>query len=157
MLAKGGTARTSKSKVSKATTAVEQTLAPDIAELLGSNIRALRDQRRWSQSELGEKLGVGQTNVSQDENGHANMTLERAGRYALALGVPVMVLFVEAHSRHLMPLLAALLDPDPLTRVFAISQYQTTLLPRELALAAQRNAVVAGALQQAKDHYLAVM
>ena len=38
---------------------------PDIA----SRVRWAREQKRWSQSELAQKLGVDQTSVSQLENG----------------------------------------------------------------------------------------
>jgi transcriptional regulator with XRE-family HTH domain len=46
-------------------------VAADLGEVLAANVRAERARRKWSQRELGDRLGMAQRTVSDLENGRA--------------------------------------------------------------------------------------
>lgn len=63
------------------------------AEGYGATIRALREQRGWSQTVLGEKAGgINKETVNRAEQ-DANVEIKTLGRIADALGVPIAELF----------------------------------------------------------------
>lgn len=57
-----------------------------LGEVLAANIRAERARRRWSQGELGDRLGMSQRTVSDVENGRA-VTVEELRDLCAAFGV----------------------------------------------------------------------
>lgn len=59
----------------------------DIKRQVGQQIRAARKAKGYTQKELGEKLGVGETTVSHYEAGKQNLTIETLARIATVLGV----------------------------------------------------------------------
>lgn len=64
-------------------------------ENLAANIKRLRDERDWSQADLGRKAGVGQRTVGNAEAGK-NISMDSAARIAHALGVSLVELMVPA-------------------------------------------------------------
>lgn len=64
----------------------------EIAQLLGQNIRRLRQQKSWSQEQLSEATGLHRTYISQIERGVRNPTLTIIQKFSDALGVQVPVL-----------------------------------------------------------------
>lgn len=52
----------------------------------GEKIRALREERGWSQRDLAERLDLHYTTVSEIERGRTQLTLERLNRVVEALG-----------------------------------------------------------------------
>lgn len=57
----------------------------DIKDVLARNVREIREQRGWSQDELGDLADVHRTYVSQVERGVRNPTIEIVARLAKAL------------------------------------------------------------------------
>ncbi|MCL6563282.1 MAG: helix-turn-helix domain-containing protein [Firmicutes bacterium] len=60
-----------------------------------NRIRALRRARGWTQQQLAQAAGCGQSFLSEIETGKANPTQAMLEAIAAALGVPVSQLFVE--------------------------------------------------------------
>jgi len=58
---------------------------------LGSQVRAARERRRWTQAELAERAGVGRLVIGRLERGVGRLDLEVLQRVALALGVSLVV------------------------------------------------------------------
>lgn len=59
---------------------------------LGEDVRDARLRRRLTQAQLGDRVGIGQSTVSDLERGHGGgLTLDAWQRVALALGVPLRV------------------------------------------------------------------
>ncbi len=62
---------------------------------IGAHIRALREQRGMSVTELGRRTGVTKSQISQIERGGSNPSLPVLRAIAKALGVPLFTLFVD--------------------------------------------------------------
>lgn len=56
-------------------------------------IRVLRAERRWTQADLAEKLGVSRNSVNAIENGKYDPSLPLAFRIARLFGKPVEEIF----------------------------------------------------------------
>lgn len=66
-----------------------------IRELVSSQIRATREQRGWSQKELGDKAGMAQERVSLlEDSDYSGMTLKTLRRLGEALDVALIVEYV---------------------------------------------------------------
>jgi transcriptional regulator with XRE-family HTH domain len=61
--------------------------------LFGSNVKRCREERSWTQMDLGVELGIEPSYVSKIENGWANVTLESIEDIANALGIEARELF----------------------------------------------------------------
>lgn len=61
----------------------------DSAKRLGANIRKFRLEKKLTQGDLCEKLGVDTAYLSNVENGNKNPTLATIERIAKALGVSI--------------------------------------------------------------------
>ena len=61
----------------------------DIRKKLGKRLRALREERGWSQEEFADRAGLHRTYVSAVERGVRNPTLSVLERLAKALGVSI--------------------------------------------------------------------
>jgi len=59
----------------------------DIRKKFGKRLRALREERGWSQEEFADRAGLHRTYVSAVERGVRNPTLTVLERLAKALGV----------------------------------------------------------------------
>ena len=60
-----------------------------------NNIRALRTERGWSQTELGERLGVSRQTINAIENERYDPSLPLAFLIAKAFALPIEQLFFE--------------------------------------------------------------
>jgi len=57
-------------------------------------VHQLRDERGWSQVELGRRVGLGQSRVAAIESS-GSVTIDQADAFAAVFGVPVEVLLYE--------------------------------------------------------------
>lgn len=64
----------------------------ELLHLAGSQIRAARMDRSWTQEQLAQRLGISLKNVQRFEAGGQNMQLRTLGKIAAALGVEPAVL-----------------------------------------------------------------
>ncbi|HTR89339.1 MAG TPA: helix-turn-helix transcriptional regulator [Solirubrobacteraceae bacterium] len=64
--------------------------AAEAALLLGAQIRLARRERRWSQQELAERIGVTARTVSKIEHGELSVSLGGAFEAAALLGVGLL-------------------------------------------------------------------
>ncbi len=64
-----------------------------IQQLLGSNVRRLRDSKGWSQERLSEESGLHRTYISGIERGVRNPTVSIVAQVAAALAVSAAMLF----------------------------------------------------------------
>lgn len=60
----------------------------DLLELLGKNIRALRQSKKWTQEDFADNAGINDKEVSHIESGNRNLTIETLVKISGALGVP---------------------------------------------------------------------
>jgi transcriptional regulator with XRE-family HTH domain len=63
------------------------------AMLIGARLRELREERKLSQGDITEAIGLPRTYISRIENGHAVPSLETLQRLAAALDVPLYRIF----------------------------------------------------------------
>jgi transcriptional regulator with XRE-family HTH domain len=70
-----------------------------VSDALASNIRRLRQDKKWTQGELGDKADVKQGAISLIENGRANPTILMLENIAKALGVDFEQLFQNIRPR----------------------------------------------------------
>lgn len=70
----------------------------DTENLIGKRIRQIRTQREMSAKELGDRVGVSRSMISQIELGRSNASVSVLKSIASALGVPLFTLFVEDRS-----------------------------------------------------------
>jgi transcriptional regulator with XRE-family HTH domain len=60
---------------------------PSVKALFGKSVRALREERGYSQEELAERAGFHRNYVGGIERGERNVTLENIAKLAKALAV----------------------------------------------------------------------
>lgn len=60
---------------------------------MNNRIRVLRAERRWSQAELAERVGVSRNSINSVENGKFDPSLPLAFRIAHAFGLTVEEVF----------------------------------------------------------------
>jgi transcriptional regulator with XRE-family HTH domain len=65
---------------------------------IGIRLRELREERKLSQGDITEVIGLPRSYISRVENGHAVPSLETLQRLAAALGVPLYRLFYTGHD-----------------------------------------------------------
>lgn len=58
---------------------------------LGAQFRAMREQRKLTQAEVGEMLGIKQAAVSAYERGVRNLTIKKIVQFAHALSCDVQI------------------------------------------------------------------
>ena len=61
---------------------------------MNNRIRVLRAERRWSQAELAERVGVSRNSINSVENGKFDPSLPLAFRIADAFGLKVEEVFL---------------------------------------------------------------
>ena len=62
----------------------------DLRSLFGERVRALSEERGWSQEELGSQAGLHRTYVGAVERGERNVSLSTLEAFASALDVSVV-------------------------------------------------------------------
>ncbi len=65
---------------------------------IGARLRRLREEKKLSQEDLGERTGLVPCYISRVENGHTVPSLENLERLAAALEVPLYALFYEGNE-----------------------------------------------------------
>ncbi|QMW06363.1 helix-turn-helix domain-containing protein [Spirosoma foliorum] len=65
----------------------------DIKEKVGTQIKEARKSKGMTQKELGDKLGVSDSTVTQYESGKQNLTIETLHKIAEAIGVTFSTVF----------------------------------------------------------------
>jgi len=67
----------------------------DHQERIGRRIARAREAKHWSQRQLGDAIGVGETQISRYENGRIAPKRRRLEAIANALGVPAETFFYD--------------------------------------------------------------
>lgn len=62
---------------------------PPIGDVIARNVRAERARRRWTQSELGERVGWPRSSVSDVESGRRKVASDELVALCRAFGVPL--------------------------------------------------------------------
>ena len=71
--------------------------------LIGSRLRAMREERELSQGDIEKSTGLLRCYISRVENGHTVPSLETLVRFAAALGVPLYTLFYTSEKEAQTP------------------------------------------------------
>ncbi len=77
----------------------ELLLSLDVNKKLGTRVRQLRTERRWSQEELADRAQLHRTYIGGIERGERNVSLHNIVRIATALGVPPWALLFDIGRR----------------------------------------------------------
>jgi transcriptional regulator with XRE-family HTH domain len=62
--------------------------------IFSRHVRRLRDEKNWSQAELGRRVGLGQSRVAAIE-ASGSVTIDQADAFATAFGVPLETLLYD--------------------------------------------------------------
>lgn len=62
-------------------------------QIIGNQLRKLRNEKGWTQAELADRVGIARVSVLSIEKGHFIPTIETALRISQALNVPVEEIF----------------------------------------------------------------
>jgi len=73
--------------------------------VIGDRLRALREQRNFSQGEIEKRTGLLRCYVSRVENGHTVPAVETLEKFARALEVPMYQLFYDGEEPPKLPIL----------------------------------------------------
>ena len=71
--------------------------------IIGERLRALREEKKFSQGDIEEKTGLLRCYVSRVENGHTVPAVETLEKFARALEVPMYQLFYEGEEPPKLP------------------------------------------------------
>jgi transcriptional regulator with XRE-family HTH domain len=74
-----------------------------MSSTLGSRVKALRLQKRWTQKELSERSGISTPHISSIERGKRNPSLQYAMKLSEALDVPVQYFCDAANDQLFYP------------------------------------------------------
>jgi transcriptional regulator with XRE-family HTH domain len=88
----------------------------ELLEAIGHNIRRLRDEKGWNQTELGFRAGASPSIISLIENGKRNPSTATLAKIAEALGVEVVDLFPKGRRSSREPSLLNGLEDEQLSR-----------------------------------------
>jgi transcriptional regulator with XRE-family HTH domain len=75
----------------------------DRAMIIGDRLRALREQKNFSQGEIEKRTGLLRCYISRVENGHTVPAVETLEKFARALEVPMYQLFYEGEEPPKLP------------------------------------------------------
>src|SRR5215217_1612758 len=101
----------------------------ELLEEIGHNIRRLRDERGWNQTELGFHADTSPSIISLIENGKRNPSTATLMKIARALGVEVVDLFPKAQRRS---------SPEPTLLNGLDDERRRSRFAEAVALAAER-------------------
>jgi transcriptional regulator with XRE-family HTH domain len=71
--------------------------------IIGERLRALREERKFSQGDIEKKTGLLRCYVSRVENGHTVPSVETLEKMARALEIPMYKLFYDAEEHPKLP------------------------------------------------------
>ena len=71
--------------------------------IIGERLRALREQKKFSQGEIEKRTGLLRCYVSRVENGHTVPNVETLEKFARALEVPMYQLFYDSEEPPKVP------------------------------------------------------
>jgi transcriptional regulator with XRE-family HTH domain len=71
--------------------------------IIGDRLRALREQKKFSQGEIEKRTGLLRCYISRVENGHTVPAVETLEKFARALEVPMYQLFNEGEEPPKLP------------------------------------------------------
>src|ERR1700675_2744949 len=71
--------------------------------IIGDRLRALREQKNFSQGEVEKRTGLLRCYISRVENGHTVPAIETLEKFARALEVPMYQLFYDGEERPKLP------------------------------------------------------
>src|ERR1700694_4007526 len=71
--------------------------------IIGDRLRALREQKKFSQGEIEKRTGLLRCYISRVENGHTVPAVETLEKFARALEVPVYQLFYDGEEPPKLP------------------------------------------------------
>jgi len=91
----------------------------ELLEAIGHNIRRLRDEKGWNQTELGFRAGASPSIISLIENGRRNPSTATLAKIAEALGVEVVDLFPKGHRSSPEPTLLDGLEDEQRPAILA--------------------------------------
>jgi transcriptional regulator with XRE-family HTH domain len=75
----------------------------DQAMIIGDRLRALREEKKFSQGDIEKKTGLLRCYVSRVENGHTVPAVETLEKFARALEVPMYQLFYDGEEPPKLP------------------------------------------------------
>src|SRR6267143_7331877 len=75
----------------------------DQAMIIGERLRALREEQKFSQSEVEKRTGLVPAYISRVENGHTVPAIETIEKFARALEVPMYQLFYDGEEPPKLP------------------------------------------------------
>lgn len=78
---------------------------PSINSVLIDNVRAERHRRRWSQADLGNRMGWARATVGEVENGRRLLTIDELTRLCRIFGLKARELMVNMDPKDLDPYL----------------------------------------------------
>jgi transcriptional regulator with XRE-family HTH domain len=70
----------------------------DQALIIGERLRALREEKKFSQGDIEKKTGLLRAYISRVENGHMVPSVETLEKFARALEVPMYQLFYDGEA-----------------------------------------------------------
>src|SRR6266853_1609277 len=73
------------------------------ALIIGERLRALREERKFSQGDIEKKTGLLRAYISRVENGHTVPSVETLEKFARALEVPMYQLFYDGEEPPKLP------------------------------------------------------
>jgi len=71
--------------------------------VIGDRLRALREEKNFSQGEVEKRTGLLRSHVSRVENGHTIPSVETLEKFARALEVPIYQLFYDGEEPPKLP------------------------------------------------------
>jgi len=71
--------------------------------IIGDRLRALREEKKFSQGDIEERTGLLRCYISRVENGHTLPSVETLEKFARALEVPMYQLFYEGEEPPKLP------------------------------------------------------
>jgi transcriptional regulator with XRE-family HTH domain len=71
--------------------------------IIGERLRALRDEKKFSQGEIEKRTGLLRCYISRVENGHTVPAVETLEKFARALEVPMYQLFYDGEEPPKLP------------------------------------------------------
>ena len=71
--------------------------------IIGERLRALREEKKFSQGEIEKRTGLVRSYISRVENGHTVPAVETLEKFARALEVPIYQLFYEGEEPPKLP------------------------------------------------------